>query len=65
MNFVNGDIVIMTCGGPKMVVIDDNTIYGYVACAWFDKNDEVHQNNFLPIILEKFAPILVSDWENS
>jgi uncharacterized protein YodC (DUF2158 family) len=54
MDFVNGDTVIMKSGGPTMIVIDENTKYGYVTCAWFDRNGEVHQNNFLPITLEKY-----------
>ena len=43
-----GDVVRLKSGGPCMTVINDDMRYMYeVICQWFDKNDIIHQHQFV------------------
>lgn len=63
MEFVPGDVVQLKSGGPPMTVErigkdsqnQDETVY----CTWFEKvgkRQELHRENFIPIVLEKYNP---------
>ncbi len=65
MQFAPGDVVQLKSGGPPMTVErvgkDPKTQEETTWCTWFEKvghRQELHRENFAPIVLEKYEPTL-------
>src|SRR4051812_23657479 len=55
MNFVVGDLVRLTSGGPIMV-IENPKADGGVVCTWFDRAGAKHTHTFAAVALKYATP---------